>query len=117
MTVALTVLLTLAAGGAGAVIRAAATARAPRLGTAAVNVAGTAVLALVLVALGRGAIGSATAVVLGVGLSGSLTTFSGWIALLDDGLRDRPGHTLLVDLLLPVLAGVGLTVVIFAFVA
>ena len=50
MTVALTVLLTLAAGGAGAVIRAAATARAPRLGPAAVNVAGTAVLALVLVA-------------------------------------------------------------------
>ena len=117
MTGALTVLATLVAGGVGAVVRAAATARAPRLGTAVVNIGGTALLALVLVAFGRGAIGSGTAVVLGVGLSGSLTTFSGWMALIADGLQDRPARTLVVDLLLPLLVAVGLTVIVFAVVA
>jgi len=115
-TVLVTVLATLVAGGAGAVVRAAIVARAPRAGTAMVNVAGTALLALVLVGQGRGTIGTATAVVLGIGFSGSLTTFSGWIALLVDGLRSRPWSTLLVDLLLPLLAAVALTVVAFAVV-
>lgn len=113
----LVVLATLAAGGIGAVIRAAVTARGPRLGTAVVNVVGTALLALVLVALGRGTIGTGTAAVLGIGLSGSLTTFSGWMALLADGLQEQPARTLLVDLMLPVLAAVGVTVVAFALVA
>jgi fluoride ion exporter CrcB/FEX len=115
-TVLLTVLATLVAGGAGAVLRAAAVARAPRAGTAVVNVVGTALLALVLVAQAWGAVGTATAVVLGVGFSGSLTTFSGWIALLVDGLSTRPVRTLLVDLLLPLLAAVALSVVAFAVV-
>jgi len=117
LALGLTLVATLAAGAVGAVIRAAATARAPRLGTAAVNVAGTALLALVLVALARGIVGPEAAVVLGVGLSGSLTTFSGWIAVLADGLQDRPGRTLLVDMLLPVLVAVGVTVLAFAVVA
>jgi fluoride ion exporter CrcB/FEX len=112
-----TVVATLVAGAAGAVIRAALTARAPRSGTAAVNVVGTALLASVIVALGRGDIGLELAVVLGVGLSGSLTTFSGWIALLADGLQDQPVRTLISDLLVPVLAGIGVTVLAFAIVA
>jgi fluoride ion exporter CrcB/FEX len=115
-SVLLTVLATLVAGGAGAVIRASAVARSVRAGTAVVNVIGTGLLAALLVAHGRGAIGTATAVVLGVGFSGSLTTFSGWIALLVDGLRERPWRTLLIDLLLPVLASVALTVIAFAAV-
>lgn len=116
-TLVLTLLATLAAGAAGAVVRAALTVRSPRLGTAAANVTGTALLALLLVALERGAIADEVAVVLGVGLSGSLTTFSGWIALLADGLLDRPMRTLLVDLLLPLLVAVGVTVLAFAVVA
>jgi len=109
-----TVVATLAAGALGAVVRAAAVRRAPRLGTALVNVAGTAVLAAVLVGYGRGTLGAAATVVLGVGLSGSLTTFSGWMAVLADGVGRRPAVTLLVDLLLPLLVAVALTVVAFA---
>ena len=116
-TLVLTLLATLAAGAVGALIRAALTVRSPRLGTATMNVTGTALLALLLVALERGAIADEVAVVLGVGLSGSLTTFSGWIALLADGLPDRPVRTLLVDLLLPLLVAVGVTVLAFAVVA
>jgi len=115
-TALLTVLATLVAGGAGAVVRAAVVARAPRAGTAAVNVAGTALLALVLVADRRGAIGTATAIVLGIGFSGSLTTFSGWMAVLVEGLRTRPLRTLVLDLALPVLVAVALTVTAFAVV-
>ena len=116
MTLVLTLLATLAAGAVGAVVRAALTTRTPRLGTAAANVTGTALLALVLLALDRGAIAAEAAVVLGVGLSGSLTTFSGWIALLADGLQDRPVRTLLIDGLLPLLVAVGVTVLAFAVV-
>ena len=70
-TLALTLLATLGAGAVGAVVRAVLTVRSPRLGTATANVTGTALLALVLVALERGAIAAEAAVVLGVGLSGS----------------------------------------------
>jgi fluoride ion exporter CrcB/FEX len=117
VTALLVVVATLLAGGLGAVLRAAAIARAPRSGVATVNVAGTAVLALALVALGRGLIGTGPAVVLGVGLSGSLTTFSGWMAVLVDGFEQRPWRTLLVDLLLPLVTAVGITVLAFAVLA
>ena len=117
MTVVLTVLATLAAGALGAVVRAALVARAPRAGTAAVNLAGTVLLALVILAQGRGMLDAGPAVVLGVGLSGSLTTFSGWMAVLSDGFAQRPVRTLVVDLLLPTLVAVGLTVLVFAVVA
>jgi fluoride ion exporter CrcB/FEX len=113
----LTVLVTLLAGGLGAVVRAAAVERAPRAGTALVNVAGTLLLALVLLARGRGTLGDAAAVVLGVGLSGSLTTFSGWMAVVADGLGLRPVRTVLLDLLLPLLTAVALTVMVFAILA
>lgn len=116
MTLALTLLATLVAGAVGAVVRAALTGRAPRLGTATANVTGTALLAFVLVALERGAIAVEVAVILGVGLSGSLTTFSGWIVLLVDGSQDRPVRTLLIDGLLPLLVAVGVTVLAFAAV-
>ncbi len=117
MTALVVALATLLAGGFGAVLRAAATARAPRSGVATVNLLGTAVLALVLVAHGRELIGSGLAVVLAVGFSGSLTTFSGWMAVLVDGFATRPLRTLLVDLLLPLVTAVGITVIAFAALA
>jgi len=114
MSVLLAVLMTLAAGAVGAVIRALVVERAPRAGTAAVNLAGTLLLALVLVGHDRGTVGDATALVLGVGLSGSLTTFSGWVALLEEGWRDAPVRTTVLDLMAPVLAAVGVVVLVFA---
>lgn len=105
---------TIAAGALGAVIRAGLVLRTPRAGTAAVNIVGSVGLALTLVAYGRGTIGVAAAVVLGVGLSGSLTTFSGWMAVLADGFARRPARTLIVDLLLPLALSVALTVAVFA---
>jgi fluoride ion exporter CrcB/FEX len=117
VTALIVVLATLLAGGVGAVLRAGAIARAPRSGVATVNVVGTAVLALVLVAYGGELIGTGLAVVLGVGLSGSLTTFSGWMAVLVDGFAQRPWRTLLVDLLLPLVTAVGITVLAFAVLA
>lgn len=113
-TPVLAVLATLAAGAVGAVVRAAMVARAPRAGTAAANLAGTLLLAGVLATVNRGVLGGAAALVLGVGLSGSLTTFSGWIALVDYGVRARPARTVAVDLLLPLLVAVGLVVLVFA---
>jgi fluoride ion exporter CrcB/FEX len=105
---------TLVAGALGAVVRAVLVARTPRAGTAAVNIIGSVGLALTLVAYGRGTIGVAAAVVLGVGLSGSLTTFSGWMAVLADGFTRRPARTVIVDLLLPLALSVALTVAVFA---
>lgn len=113
-TLALAVLATLAAGAVGAVVRAALVARTPRAGTAAANLAGTLLLAGVLAGVDRGVLSGSAALVLGVGLSGSLTTFSGWVALVDDGLRARPARTVTVDLLLPLLVAVGITVLVFA---
>lgn len=113
----LVVLATVAAGGLGAVLRALAVARAPRAGTTAANLVGTLLLALVLVAQDAGTIDGVTALVLGVGLSGALTTFSGLVALVVDGVSERPLRTLVVDALLPALVAVGLTVVVFAALA
>jgi fluoride ion exporter CrcB/FEX len=112
-----TVAVTLVAGGVGAVLRAALVERSARAGTAAANLAGTLILALVLAAHGRGAIGDAATVILGVGLSGSLTTFSGWIGIVVVGLGRRALVTLVVDVLLPLLTAVGLTVLVFALLA
>jgi len=112
----LVVLATLAAGALGAVLRASAVARAPRAGTTFANLAGTLLLALVLVAHDAGRIGDGAASVLGVGLSGASTTFSGWVAILADGLAERPLRTLTFDLALPMLTAVGLVVLAFAVV-
>lgn len=112
-----TSIATLIAGGAGAVLRAALVERSARAGTAVANLAGTSLLALVLVAHDGGMLGDGVAVALGVGLSGSLTTFSGWIAIVADGLEQRPVVTLVVDVLLPLLTAVGVTVLVFAMLA
>ena len=114
MSTFLAVVATLAAGGLGAVLRAVAVARSPRAGTMVANLVGTLVLALTIVAHDAGTLGGPLALVLGVGLSGSLTTFSGWVALLADGLAERPWRTVAVDLLVPVLVAVVLTVLAFA---
>ena len=97
MTVALTVLATLLAGAAGAVIRALVVSRLALHGTHLVNLAGTLLLALVVATHARGSIGASSAVILGVGLSGSLTTFSGWVGGVDAALRppDGTGGTVL----------------------
>ncbi len=110
----LTIVGTLAAGAVGAALRAWVVAAAPRAGTASVNLLGTALLALVLAGASRELLDAGVAVALGVGLSGSLTTFSGWMALVANGLQDRPWHTLVLDLLLPTLVAVGITVLVFA---
>lgn len=117
MSTLIAVGMTLAAGAVGAVVRALVVVRATRIGTTLVNLAGTLLLALVLVAQDAGALDGTTALIMGVGLSGSLTTFSGWIALLADGLGERPARTFAVDLMLPLLVAVGLTVLAFAVIA
>ena len=117
MSTSLAVVATLAAGGLGAVLRALVVQRSPRAGTTVANLAGTLILAIVIVAYDAGALGGPLALVLGVGLSGSLTTFSGWVALLADGLAEQPWRTVVVDLLVPLLVAVGLTVLAFAVLA
>jgi fluoride ion exporter CrcB/FEX len=112
-----TLAATLVAGALGAVVRALVVARLPRHGTTLVNLAGTLLLALVLVLEGRGSVTAAVAFVVGVGFSASLTTFSGWVALLADRSAVRPLATLVVDLLLPLASAVGLTVLVFATLA
>lgn len=105
--------LTLAAGALGAVLRAAVVAALPRGGTTAVNVAGTSVLAVSVALAGAGRIAPGIAAVLGLGLAGSLTTFSGWVARVDAGLAVAPARTVLLEVLLPLAAGVVATVVAF----
>ena len=117
LTTIATVAATLIAGASGAVLRAALVERAARAGTAVANLAGTLLLALVLVAHGRGVLGDGAAVALAVGLSGSLTTFSGWIGVVALGLERRAATTLVVDVLLPLLTAVGITVLVFALLA
>lgn len=116
-TLGLTLALTLAAGAAGAVVRAALVARTPRLGTTIANLSGTLLLALVVVAHTDGRLDDVPAVVLGAGFAGSLTTFSGWVALLADRSAARRASVVIVDGLLPLLAAVALTVLVFAVVA
>lgn len=100
--------MTLAAGAGGAVLRAAAVSRSPGIGTDVVNVLGTGLLAVVSVLLGAGRVGVGTAAVLGLGLCGSLTTFSGWIAELD-GTASAARRALRV--VVPLGAAVALTIV------
>jgi fluoride ion exporter CrcB/FEX len=112
--VVVTLGLTLIAGALGAVVRALVTQRLPRSGITTVNVAGTLLLVVVLVLEGRGVISFDVAFIVGIGFSGSLTTFSAWIGQLVTGLEQRPLTTVLRELLLPVALAVGLTVLTFA---
>lgn len=108
-----TLLLVLAAGAVGAVVRDAVVSALPRAGTGLVNVGGTLLLAVTVALAGTGVVGPGTAAVLGLGFAGSLTTFSGWVARVDAGLRAAPVRTMVRDVLLPLLAGVAVTVAAF----
>jgi CrcB protein len=114
LSAVITVGATLAAGATGAVIRGWVTARRPVGGTHGVNLVGTLLLALTLVARDRGLVTDAVALVVGIGFCGALTTFSGWMGLLDRTLRMTPVRAVLRDLVAPVVAGVALTVLVFA---
>ena len=114
MSGATTVVLTLAAGGIGAVLRTLVVRALPSAGTGIVNIVGTCVLALALVGHGSGALATSWTVVVAVGLTGALTTFSGWIMEVERALRERPIRALAVQVLAPLLLGVALTVVAFA---
>jgi fluoride ion exporter CrcB/FEX len=113
-TLVITLGATMLAGGLGAVVRALVSERLPGSGITVVNLAGTLLLALVIVLEGRGSITASTAFVVGVGFSGSLTTFSGWIARIVAGLEHRPLPALGRELLAPLGAAVALTVLVFA---
>lgn len=105
MTIVLAILL----GGLGALVRAEATARlGVRRGTAVVNLAGAALLGLLVGLAGGTDVDTGTLVVLGIGFCGGLTTFSTW--MLD--VTDRPAEdqALAVNVTLfagMLLAGVG----------
>jgi fluoride ion exporter CrcB/FEX len=107
----------LAAGAAGAVLRGVLAAWRPVAGTHAANLVGTLLLAVTLVARDRGVVGDALAAIIGIGFCGSLTTFSGWMALLDGTLRAGWVRALLRDVAMPLVAGVLLTVLAFATLA
>jgi fluoride ion exporter CrcB/FEX len=110
------VVLALLAGALGAVLRAATVAALPRIGTALVNVAGTVVLAVCVALAGAGRLDAAVAAVAGLGFAGSLTTFSGWVARVDEGLASEPARTVAVEVLLPLALGVAVTVATFVAV-
>lgn len=113
MNTILVVLLTLGAGSVGTVLRFVAVRNWPVFGIHAVNVAGTVLLAGVVARLNAGAIGWQSAVIVGVGFSGALTTFASWIALIDERRQSSLTRTVLVDVAAPVLLAVALTVVTF----
>jgi len=108
-----TVALVLLAGALGAVLRAVTVAALPRAGTTVVNLAGTLLLAATVALLGAGRLGPDTAAVLGLGLSGALTTFSGWVERIDAGIGAERRRTVATLVVLPLLAGVALTVAAF----
>lgn len=117
----ITLLGILVAGGAGAVIRGALVARRQVEGTHAANLVGTLLLAVTLVARDRGVVADAVAAIVGIGFCGALTTFSGWMAVLDGTLRERPFRAalraLLRDVVAPLVVAVLLTVLVFAVLA
>jgi fluoride ion exporter CrcB/FEX len=73
------------------------------------------------VARDRGVVADAVAAIVGIGFCGALTTFSGWMALVDGALRERPVRTalraLVRDVVAPLAVGVLLTVLVFAVLA
>lgn len=116
MTAVLEVVVAVALGAVGTLVRAEAgwwsvrrtgTARA---GTWLVNLAGAFALGLVVALAGQGQLAPATARVLGVGFLGGLTTFSTWMVLVLRPTADAPpvrrGRDTLVHGLGMLLAGV-----------
>jgi fluoride ion exporter CrcB/FEX len=110
---AVVVLLALSAGALGSVVRAVVVAALPRAGTGLVNVAGTLVLAVCWALVSAGRLDPGAGAVAGLGFAGALTTFSGWVARVDDGLGPAPVRTLTREVVLPLAAGTALTVAAF----
>lgn len=102
-----------AAGAGGAVLRAVTVAALPRAGTAAVNLVGTALLAGVVALDGGSLLGPVPAAMLGLGFAGSLTTFSGWVERIADGVGSAPDGTVASEVVVPLLGGVGLVIATF----
>lgn len=76
----MTVVLAVAMGGLGALVRAEVTARlGVRRGTAVVNLVGAFLLGLVVGLAGGADVDTGTVLVLGTGAIGGLTTFSTWM--------------------------------------
>jgi len=113
MTVVLVVLATLSCGAVATVLRFVILRAAPVVGLHGVNVVGTVLLAVVVALLNRGSLTWPVAVIFGVGFSGALTTFSTWIVLIDQRRQTHPWRTLILDVVLPSLAAVGLSVATF----
>ena len=111
------VALVLVAGALGAVVRAAVVAALPRTGTGLVNVVGTLVLAGCWALVGADRLAPEVAAVAGLGFAGALTTFSGWVARVADGLTAAPVRTVVGEVLLPLGLGVALTVAAFVALA
>lgn len=104
----MTVVLMLLLGGAGALVRAEATARrGVRRGTAVVNLAGAFLLGLVVGLVGGTGVDSGWVLVLGTGFCGGLTTFSTW--LLDT--TERPERDQVVAVVATAFAGMLLAAV------
>jgi fluoride exporter len=109
------------AGAFGAVLRAeivdASQRRLPGAagrarGTAAVNLLGTLLLAVILAIDLMVGIDAAVLIIVGIGLCGSVTTFSGWVV---DAVRrssSAPLRAVGQDVVLQALVGIGLVVVI-----
>ncbi|MEX2533344.1 MAG: CrcB family protein [Nitriliruptoraceae bacterium] len=109
----LVVLFTLTAGSVATVLRFLLVRTAPVAGVHGVNMAGTVLLAVVVALFNRGVLDWQIAVIVGVGFCGALTTFSTWIALIDERRTTRPWRTVVVDVLAPSFAAVLLTVMTF----
>lgn len=113
MNPVLVVLGTLSAGALGTVMRFMLVRRAPVVGIHGVNVVGTALLAVVVARFNQGAIDWQVAVIVGVGFSGALTTFSSWIVLIDERRKTNAWRTLVLDVVVPIVLSVAVTVGMF----
>lgn len=105
----MTVVIAMAMGGVGALVRAEVAARLGlRRGTAVVNLAGALLLGLLVGVAGGADVATGTVLVLGIGFCGGLTTFSTWVLDTLERPDAEQAPALVVTLFVGmVLAGVG----------
>ncbi len=105
----MTVVMAVAMGGVGALVRAEVAARlGVRRGTAVVNLLGALLLGLVVGLAGGAEVDSGTVLLLGTGFCGGLTTFSTWVLDTLDRPEADQAPALVVTLFAGmVLAGLG----------